>query len=166
MAITSASDFGNGTNPLDLVEDVMSQQGWTFSRQSDEELTASTTGRWCAYQLWFTCREDPGALQFSCAFDLKVPDGDRERMALLLAMVNERMWLGHFDLWWDEGVLMYHHALLLGPTGVAPEQCEEMVEIAIEECERFFPAFYFILNGDMSAVDALDTALLDPAGEA
>ena len=31
----------------------------------------------------------------------------------LLALVNEQLWLGHFDLWQAEGVIMYRNALLL-----------------------------------------------------
>ena len=31
----------------------------------------------------------------------------------LLALVNEQLWIGHFDLWRAEGVIMYRNALLL-----------------------------------------------------
>jgi hypothetical protein len=166
MSLLSPDTVGLQGNPLDMVEEMISGHGWTFERQGEEELTASATGRWCAYQLWFTWRERPGALQFSCAFDLKVSEANRERVSMLLALVNERMWLGHFDLWSDEGVLMFHHALLSGVAGVSPDQCEDLVEVAIDECERFYPAFYFVLRRDMSPEDAIVTAMMDPAGEA
>ncbi len=31
----------------------------------------------------------------------------------LLALVNERMWMGHFDLWSKEGVVIFRHTQLL-----------------------------------------------------
>ena len=40
------------------------------------------------------------------------------------------------------------------------------VEIAIDECDRFYPAFQFVLWGDKSPRAALESALVDAAGEA
>ena len=40
------------------------------------------------------------------------------------------------------------------------------VEAAIEECDRFYPAFQFVLWGDKKPKDALAAALVDAAGEA
>jgi hypothetical protein len=154
------------TNPLDVIEDLISEHGWPVERQSDGELTAAATGRWCNYQLWFSCREDPGALQFSCAFDMKVPTELSDDIAILLARVNERMWLGHFDHWSDEGLLMYHHAMLLGGEGVGEEQCRDLVDVALDECERFYPAFYTVLERSLSPKDAVEVAILDACGEA
>ncbi len=166
MAVTGSSALVLQGNPLDMVEEMVSGHGWSFERQGEEELMATAGGRWCAYQLWFTWRELPGALQFSCAFDLKVSEAKREHISMLLAMVNQRMWLGHFDLWTEEGVLMFHHALLSGEVGVSADQCEELLGVALEECERFYPAFYFVLRHDMSPEDAIVTAMMDHVGEA
>ena len=41
-----------------------------------------------------------------------------------------------------------------------------MVDIAITECERFYPAFQFVLWGGKSPKDALDAAMLECVGEA
>jgi len=60
--------------------------------------------------------------------------------------VNEKLWLGHFDLSGDDGVIMYRHAQLFrGAQGCAPEQLEDLLDIAITECNRFFPAFQSVL---------------------
>ena len=40
------------------------------------------------------------------------------------------------------------------------------VEAAIDECDRFYPAFQFVLWGDKSPAEALASALVDAAGEA
>ena len=82
-------------------------------------------------------------------------------------MVNERLWLGHFGLWTEEGVPMFRHAVLLrGLGGASMEQIEDLVDIALSECERFYPAFQFVIWGGKSAPDAISAALLDTVGEA
>ena len=34
-------------------------------------------------------------------------------MYQLIAQINEQLWIGHFDLWTNEGLVMFRHALLL-----------------------------------------------------
>jgi hypothetical protein len=41
-----------------------------------------------------------------------------------------------------------------------------VVEAAIEECDRFYPVFQFILWGDKTPAEALTAAMVDAAGEA
>ncbi len=43
-----------------------------------------------------------------------------------------------------------HSVLLRGARGASAESLEDMVDIAITECERFFPAFQFVLWGGKS----------------
>ena len=57
--------------------------------------------------------EDVEALHLACAFDLKVPERRRAEVLQLIALVNEQLWIGHFDMWSAEGVVMFRHALLL-----------------------------------------------------
>jgi hypothetical protein len=46
------------------------------------------------------------------------------------------------------------------------EQAEAISEAAIEECERFYPVFQFVLWGGKSPTEAISAALIDTAGEA
>ena len=43
---------------------------------------------------------------------------------------------------------------------------ETLVESAIDECERFYPVFQFVLWGGKSPKEALAAALIDTQGEA
>ena len=47
-----------------------------------------------------------------------------------------------------------------------PQQFEDVVDIAFSECERFFPAFQFVLWGGKSPEEALAAAMLETVGEA
>ena len=106
-------------------------------------------------------------MQIACAYDVRVSDRKRAEVCALLAMVNERMWLGHFDLWVDEGIPMFRHGMLIRG-GYLPtyQQIENTIEIAITECERYYPAFQFVLWGGKNADDAIAAAMLETAGEA
>ena len=56
---------------------------------------------------------------------------------------------------------------MLGDDGMLSlDMAQLAVESAIAECDRFYPAFQFVLWGDKSPRDALDAALVDAVGEA
>ena len=46
------------------------------------------------------------------------------------------------------------------------EVVQAAIEAAVDECDRFYPVFQFILWGDKSPADALASALVDAVGEA
>jgi hypothetical protein len=154
-------------NPLDILEELVSANEWRFDRTADEEMVVELPGRWCEFRMFFVWQEDLEAMYFSCAFDLRIPAHKRAAVAELLALVNEKLWLGHFDVCSDELVPMFRHTLLLrGVGGITPEQLEDLVDIATTECERFYPAFQFLLWGGRRPDQAVEAALLDTVGEA
>jgi hypothetical protein len=62
---------------------------------------------------------------------------------------------------------MFRHTVLLrGSSGASVEQLEDLVDIARSECERFFPAFQFVLWAGRSPREALEAAMLETVGEA
>ena len=154
-------------NPLDLVEQLVAANDWPFDRRSDDELAVEVPGHWSNYNLYFAWREDFAALHLSCALDMKVATAKRMSIHELLAIINEKLWLGHFGLWAEDGVPMFRHSLLMrGGTATDPEVIEDLVDIALTECERFYPAFQFVIWGGKSAQEAVAASLLDTVGEA
>ena len=56
------------------------------------------------------------------------------------------MWVGHFDLWTQDGLVMYRHALVLaGGVEASGRPCEALLATALASCERYFPAFQFVV---------------------
>ncbi|NQW12016.1 MAG: YbjN domain-containing protein [Alphaproteobacteria bacterium] len=167
MSLTYVDTAVVHQNPLDLLEEIVGANDWAFDRASSDELAVEITGRWCDYRLYFLWQEDLGALHFSCLLESRVPIEKRREVSLLLALVNEKMWLGHFDLSSEDGTPMFRHTLLVrGAGGVSVEQMEDLVEVALSETERFFPAFQFVIWGGKSAEEAVASSLLDVVGEA
>ena len=162
--VESSSHSGN---PIDLVEEIVVANDWAHDRASEEEMIVEISGRWCDYRMYFLWQEELGALHFSCGFDMKVPKRRRTPLYELLALANERLWLGHFDLAAGETSPAFRYAILLRGIGMASsEQVEDLVDIALSECERFYPAFQLVIWGGKAPEEAMATAMIEPVGEA
>ena len=153
--------------PVEMLGAMFAAHGWVSEFVSDDEITGEIPGSWTTYQLRAIWREEDRVLQMLCLPDVRVPEAKRSAAYELLAMVNEQLWLGHFDIWSQGGVLLYRHGLMLGDDGVLSlDMAQTAVDSAIAECDRFYPAFQFVLWGDKNPREALDAAMVDAAGEA
>ena len=154
-------------HPVDLVERVASAHEWVFDRPGEDEISIVVKGRGCDYSVSFTWMDDIESLHLACAFDAKIPARRRADLLQLIALVNEQLWIGHFDIWNADGVIMYRHALFLaGGAEANPRQCEALIEIAVETCERYFQAFQFVIWAGKAPKEALEAALFETMGEA
>ena len=154
-------------NPLEVVERVAATNGWSFERAGEDEITILVAGKWSDYQVSYTWMFDIEALHLACAFELKVPERCRAEVAQLISLINEQMWIGHFDLWMQDGIVMYRHALVLaGGVTASGAQCEALLSTALDASERYFPAYQFVVWAGKSAREALDAAMFETAGEA
>jgi hypothetical protein len=157
----------NGFNPLDVIEQFVMANDWAFDRRSEEEMVVEVPGGWCRYSLYFAWRQDMSAMHFTCALDMKVPTPKRPAIFELLSVVNEKLWLGHFGIWEEEGVPMFRHtALIRGGDEVCVSLVEDLMDIAISECERFYPAFQFVIWGGKTPAEAVAASLLETVGQA
>ncbi len=155
------------TNPLEVVERMASTNDWSFERAGEDEITILVTGKWSDYQISFTWMFDIEALHLACAFELKVPERNRAEVQQLISLINEQMWVGHFDLWTKDGIVMYRHALVLaGGVTASGRQCEALLGTALDACERYFPAFQFVVWAGKGAREALDAAMFETQGRA
>lgn len=154
-------------NPVDVIEHIAALNDWAFERAGDDEITISVGGGWCDYHVSFSWMEEKEAIHLACAFDLKVPEPRKIEVLRLLSSINEQLWMGHFDLWTKEGVIMFRQALLLsGGAEPSSAQVQGLLLTAIEACERYFQAFQFVVWAGKSAPDALATVLFETHGEA
>ncbi|MBV9562277.1 MAG: YbjN domain-containing protein [Bradyrhizobium sp.] len=155
------------SHPLAVVEDIAADNNWSFERCGDDEITIASKGEWTDYQLSFTWMAELEALHLACAFDMKIPSARKSEVQRLIASVNEQLWIGHFDLWSHTGMIMHRQALVL-PGGITAStaQCESMLAGAIAACERYFPAFQFVVWAGKSAGEAMNAAMFDTEGHA
>jgi hypothetical protein len=163
---TAQFNFDRLTNPVDMVEHIATIHDWTFERSAPDELTLSVAGSWCDYHISLTWRDDLEALHLACAFDFKASRARLAEIYRLLALINEQLWLGHFDLWKDDGLLLYRHGLLLTGAETQAAQCEALLRAALEACERYYQSFQFVLWAGKSAEEALAATMIETQGQA
>ncbi len=158
-------DLTREAHPVDVIEQVANANEWAFERAGDDEIAISVAGNWTDYHISFSWMEDFEALHLACAFDIKVTETRVTEVMRLLALINEQMLFGHFDLWEQEGAIMFRQALLLNggvePTG---QQVEVLLSTALEACECYFQAFQFVVWSGVPARDALRSVLFETHG--
>ncbi|WP_224007880.1 YbjN domain-containing protein [Aureimonas sp. SA4125] len=154
-------------NPVDVIELVAASRDWSFERPCEDEIAMSVAGVWTEYAVSFSWMPDNEALHLGCAFDMKVPAHREVEVLRLLAKINPQLLVGHFDLWSAEGAVMFRHALLLsGGADPTSQQAERLLTCALENCERFYQAFQFVVWASKDADDALACSLFETAGSA
>lgn len=161
------NEIDRNIHPVDVVEELAALKDWSFDRSAQDEISISVKGRWSQYQVAFTWIEDMEALHVSTAFDFKVPDGRREALRELVSLINEQLWVGHFEFWQKDQVIMFRHALLLaGGSEPNNQQCEALLSIASDACERYFEAFQYVVWAGKTAREALDFSMFETLGSA
>ena len=161
-------DIGNFTeNPIDIVEDIIYSKKWNFSRAADHELVAELTSKLCQYRLYFSWSEQIKAINFTITFDLRFPTYKSKQVYELLARINEKLWIGHFDITSKNGIPAFRHTVC-SPYGseILYNQLEDLVDIAVYECEKYYPAFQLILFEDSEPKEALELCTFDTIGSA
>lgn len=159
--------FEGTSNPVDAVENVAFDNEWSFERPGEDELSVLVQGVWTDYSVSFSWMAEFEALHVACAFDMRVPEKRLIETMRLLSMINEQMLFGHFDLWLQDGSVMFRHAMpLCGGAEANGSQIECLLSSALKSCERYYQAFQFVVWAGRSAGDALDNVLFDTIGEA
>ncbi len=124
------------------------------------------SGSWCDYHISLNWRDDLEALHLACAFDFKVTKQRLPEIYRLMALINEQLWLGHFDLWRDDGLLLYRHGLAARGRRHPCRPMRGAPKAALEACERYYQSFQFVLWAGKSPEDALAATLLETQGHA
>lgn len=158
------SDYGA---PMEVLAALFDARGWPLDTHAEEELGGEVQGAWVKYQVRAVLRPEDSVLQLICLPDIRVAKEQLSAAYELLGLANEQVWLGHFDIWSQGRVLVYRHGVMLADDGMLSiDQAQALIENAVDECDRFYPAFQFVLWGNKSPADALEAAMIDAAGEA
>jgi hypothetical protein len=155
-------------NPLDLIEEMVESKGWTILRSEDDLMVISVPGQKAKYEIAMEWQEEFSALLFACSLPLDVAEKHKDAAAKTLEHINQNLWLGHFDLS-NKGVHpTFRHTLLFRmiPSGLAVDIVQDLVEIAIAECNRFYSTFQLVVAGDGGLQDNLTAAIFETVGEA
>ena len=164
--IPSEDSVQLGADPLDVVEHVLSAENLPFDRTEDGDLAFSLGGDWKDYELWFAWRPEGDCLQLCLSMDLTVAKTHRGGAQELIAQINPRVWLGHFELWEDGEIIFRHGMALMTNEQPSLAQAAAMIDVAVEAADRFFPAFDFLLRGAKTPQEAIAACMFETVGEA
>lgn len=153
--------------PIDVVEHALAVREHPYERASEDELVTEVLCSWCDLRVWCTWNSSRNILMFSWGFGTKVHEYMYQSIHTLLALANERIQLGHFDLCRHEGVVSFRHGLLLaGVSELSSAQIESLFDLAVRECERFYPALQSVLWAGKTPTEAVEAAMFDTIGQA
>ena len=154
-------------NPIDVVEEVIHYKNWNFSRAHDHELVADIYTNIGQYRLYFNWSESLKSINFTVTFDLKFSQSKYSNIYELLAKINENLWIGHFDITSKSGIIAYRQTFFLpNQNDMLFKQLDDLVDISVYECEKYYPAFNNLFFEDTSAKDALELCSLNVIGRA
>ena len=154
-------------DPIELVTRFVTNQDWLLQQRGENAVLVEVPGKWCDYQLAVTWQHNEEAMQVTCRIDVQCDEDRFGEIALLSALLNQQIFMGHLALDVATGELELRHTLpLRGAGGATPEQIEDVVDIMLGECEYCFPTIYQVSQGQLAATDAAAAALFNTVGEA
>lgn len=162
----SESD-ADGCEPIDMLARYFDAHGWPNEPVGEDEIVTTVQGSWTSYELRGIWRSEDNVLQMLLLPEIRIVDDRRAAVFEAMSLINEQLWMGHFEHWVANGMILYRHATLLdADTLLTLDMTETLVQSAIDECERFYPVFQFVLWGGKSPGEAIAAALIETRGEA
>ena len=130
-------------DPLENVELAASIQNWTFDR-TDNEVSIIANGKHNNYQLSVSLQNDSNGLNVICGFDLRFNKKNKFQILKLVSSINAQLWLGHFDVWDKEGLIVYRNSSILEKSPNL-KTIETLLNDAVSSIDLYFPSFQYIL---------------------
>lgn len=159
---TAAPDYG-----LDILENLAEERGWVLDRLNNGDLVMESVGDNCTYAIQFTWSAPYQCLHLTCSMDMCLPDDRGGAVNDLLATINSKLWIGHFAVMAGYNAPAFRHTIMMNGTSEhKARELEEIIEIGLGECERFYAAFQFAAFHNMPAQQAMDCALMECVGQA
>jgi hypothetical protein len=168
MDLGLEEEFVETGEPLDLVESVVAcDDRFTTERLEENDLQFSFKAPWGEAVGFFSYRDELPAILFTFGLDLAAPPERRDAAATLAALINENLWLGHLDVWSDDGAIVLRHALpMVGRSEVSPGEVHALMAAALDAAERFHPAFALLIRSGQTPLEAARAGLFETVGEA
>lgn len=167
MSLTLEQSHDFAADPLDLVEACLESAGWDHERDHDSAVQCIANTRWGEMGALIASRREPPGLHFTLTLDLKPTVARAPAIAKLVLMANERLWLGHFDYWIEDNIVLFRHTIpMLDRDEPHPGEIRALLAAATDAVNMFVPAFNFVIWAGKSPEEAMDAAMFETDGEA
>lgn len=148
-------------NPITQVHDLVFKNCWSVLWENPEALALEVPGHWSSYRVFLIWKPHIRAFHLSIALGIDVVAEREGVLWEMLARVNARQWLGHFDVCAQESILYYRHAVLApGGESLSPCYLEHLLSTALQEVESLYPVFNLVAQGVKTPQQALNLSIL------
>lgn len=154
-------------HPIDIVENLASHHDWDFDRIGDDQIAMAVEAQWRTYSLTLAWSGYDETLRMVCSFEMEPPEDKLPKLYELLNKMNDQCWAGAFTYWPEQKLMVYRYGLVLTGGQVAgAEQIDTMINSAVSNAERYYPAIQLMVWGDRSPEDAMQVAIAEAYGRA
>ena len=152
---------------MDVVEQTLLAADWACERSEEGMIHCASMTKGGEFGGMFAWRDEPASLNFSLTLDLRAPNAKQSAISELLRRINERLWLGPFDYWNDQGVAGFRHTIpMLDRVAPDPGEISAVLTAALDAADQFLPAFNFVVWAGKSAEEAVAAVVFETHGEA
>ena len=144
---------------LQSAEAYLRSQGWSYVRLEGRPTLqlkfTGAEGEWLCYAL---AREAERQLLFYSVFPTNAPEVRRAAVAELLTRANFGLYLGNFEMDWDDGEVRYKTSLAIDDAALTPALVKQVVEPNLRMMNRYFAAIGAVAAGNASPAAAIARA--------
>ena len=155
-------------NPLDSVEEVLSDNNWIYSRMNDDELLVDVAGSVFGYRICFVWQEHMNALQIVCQLDCTVKKQNHSLAAEALMEINRTTWMGHFEFTKTRFSPCFRYTCLVQDRENANKvytNIQDVVDICLTQCEQYQNVFQILSSDVPLDMQILSLAMMETEGE-
>ena len=163
----SEHELQDDLHPIDIVENLASHHDWDFDRIADDQIAMAVEGQWRTYSLTLAWSDYDETLRLVCSFEMEPPEAKVPQLYELINHMNDQCWAGAFSYWPEHKLTLYRYGLVLsGGQMATPEQVDAIVQAAVSNCERYYPAIQLMVWGERPAKEAMQVAIAEAYGRA
>ncbi|MEM6898645.1 MAG: YbjN domain-containing protein [Pseudomonadota bacterium] len=167
MSLSTLTFETDENETIDAIEQALAHTDWDYERDESGGVQCIAATRWGEIGALFAVREEPAALHFSMTLDVKPQATRQSVIGELILSINERLWLGHFDYWIEDHVILFRHTIPLGGRAAPmPTEIHAVMMAGLDAVERFVPAFNFVIWAGKTPAEALAAVMFETDGEA
>ncbi len=147
-------------HPIDIVETLAQHHAWDFDRVADDQIAMAIEGAWRTYSITLAWSNSDETLRLMCSFEMDPPSEKLPLLYDVLNSANDKCWSGAFTLWKEQGLMVFRYGLVLtGGETAGAAQINQLVQAAVTNCERFYPAFQLVCWGEEPPEAAIHIAM-------
>ena len=163
----SEHELQDDLHPIDIVENLASHHDWDFDRIADDQIAMAVEGQWRTYSLTLAWSDYDETLRLVCRSEMEPPEAKVPQLYELINHMNDQCWAGAFSYWPEHKLMLYRYGLVLsGGQMATPEQVDAIVQAAVSNCERYYPAIQLMVWGERPAKEAMQVAIAEAYGRA